>query len=215
VGAVPCEIGGEDPVIAGGTLDASSCHGAAAFRASTTRFSATRHLRVVHGIACIRALAADLRAGTANDVMNARTAQHRVGAGGTDIGTRRQQGDVLRCCVCTSLGQAIVDGLQANRMALRAVVDARVHGLGPVVFGMVSHVDLLLHRGRESARPLHRPLIRRWLSAARMVRWFRRDGPVRPCRAAGAHPGLPCPATRAAFRAGPGPVRPAFPQGGA
>ena len=113
------------------------------------------------------------------------------------------------------LCSGIVDGLKANRVALRAVVDALVHGLRPVVFGMVSHVDLLLHRGRESARPQHRPLLLLRINAVRRVRWFRRDGPARPYTAAGVLPGPPCPANRAAFRAGPGRVRPAFLRGGA
>ena len=120
----------EDPTGSGGILDALRCHGAAAFRAAATNFGAARHLRVVHGVACIGALAADLRAGTANHVVNAGTAQHRVGTGCAGIGTRRQQGDVLRGRVNTSFGQAVVDGLQADRMALRAVVDALVQAWG-------------------------------------------------------------------------------------
>src|SRR3546814_6582848 len=67
----------EDPTGSGGILDALRCHGAAAFRATATNFGAARHLRVVHGVACIGALAADLRAGTANHVVNAgRSEEH-------------------------------------------------------------------------------------------------------------------------------------------
>src|SRR3546814_1015069 len=88
-------------------------------------------------------------------------------------------------------------------MALRAVVDALVHGLGPVCCGMVSHVVLLLPRGRESARPQHRPLLLRRISAVRTVQWFRRDGSARPCTAAGAPPGPPCPENQAASLGGP------------
>src|SRR3546814_12886701 len=83
----------EDPTGSGGILDALRCHGAAAFRATATNFGAARHLRVVHGVACIGALAADLRAGTANHVVNAGTAQHRVGTGCAGIGTRPQQAE--------------------------------------------------------------------------------------------------------------------------
>src|SRR3546814_13122594 len=43
----------EDPTGSGGILDALRCHGAAAFRATATNFGAARHLRVVHGVACI------------------------------------------------------------------------------------------------------------------------------------------------------------------
>ena len=92
----------EDPAGYGGIPDASGCHGTTAFRAAATGIGAARHLGAVHGIACIGTLAADLRAGTANDGVNAGATQHRVGAGGADIGTRRQQGDVLRGCVGTS-----------------------------------------------------------------------------------------------------------------
>ena len=49
---------------------------------AATGIGAARHLGVVHGIACIGTLAADLRAGTANDGVNAGATQHRVGAGG-------------------------------------------------------------------------------------------------------------------------------------
>src|SRR5690606_25312434 len=80
----------EDPAASAGILDVSSRHGAAAFRASATNFGAARHLRVVHGIACIGALAADLRAGTAHHVVNACASQHCIGTGCTDIGARRQ-----------------------------------------------------------------------------------------------------------------------------
>src|SRR3546814_1104929 len=87
-------------------------------------------------------------------------------------------------------------------MALRAVVDALVHGLGPVCCGMVSHVVLLLPRGRESARPQHRHLLLRRISAVRTVQWFRRDGSARPCTAAGAPTGPPCPENQAASLGG-------------
>src|SRR3546814_1546967 len=54
--------------------------------------------------------------------------QHGVCAGGADVCTRRQQADVLGRGMLAALAEAIVDGLQADRMALGAVIDAIVHG---------------------------------------------------------------------------------------
>src|SRR3546814_5082208 len=58
-----------------------------------------------------------------------------------------------------ALAEAVVDGLQAGRMALGAVVDARVHGLGAMGCCVVGHVVLLRYcdSGRNPARPHHRP----------------------------------------------------------
>src|SRR3546814_19811102 len=63
----------EDPTGSGGILDALRCHGAAAFRATAPNFGAARHLRVVHGVACIGPLAPDLRAGPAHPLLTSRT----------------------------------------------------------------------------------------------------------------------------------------------
>src|SRR3546814_15303793 len=59
----------EDPTGSGGILDALRCHGAAAFRATATNFGAARHLKVVHGFACIGDLEGDLRAGNAKHAL--------------------------------------------------------------------------------------------------------------------------------------------------
>src|SRR3546814_15625146 len=58
-----------------------------------------------------------------------------------------------------ALAEAVVDGLQAGRMALGAVVDARVHGLGAMGCCLVGHVVLLRYcdSGRQPAPPHHRP----------------------------------------------------------
>ena len=45
---------------------------------------------------------------------------------------------MLWCCMLAALGEAVVDGLQANGMTLLAVVDALVYGWIAVFSGMVS-----------------------------------------------------------------------------
>src|SRR3546814_6078666 len=108
-----------------------ACHCRATLRAAATGLGTALHLAVVaHASTGLGALAADLRARTAGGRVNCSAAQHGVGAGSADVRTRRQQADVLGCSMLAALAEAVVDGLQAGRMALGAVVDARVHGLG-------------------------------------------------------------------------------------
>ena len=107
-------------------------HGRAAFSASTADFRATHHLGIAHRLAVLGALAAHFCAGSADRGVDIGATKHCRGARSADVGAAREQRNVLWCCVLAALGKAVVDGLQADRVALRAVVDALVHGLGPV-----------------------------------------------------------------------------------
>src|SRR5690606_7644989 len=148
------------PTLRGGS--GSGRHGSAAFGTPSTDVGAALHLRVVtHGLAVRRALAADLGTGAADDVVHAGAAQHRVGAGRANVGAGGHQADVFWCRVCASFGQAVVDGLQADRMALDTVVNAIVHRLRPISSGMVSHVMLLLPSGHKIGVPASPPPIAR------------------------------------------------------
>src|SRR3546814_19121557 len=96
-------------------------------RAAATGLGTALHLAVgAHAGTGLGALAADLRARTAGGRVNCSAAQHGVGAGSADVRTRRQQADVLGCSMLAALAEAVVDGLQAGRMALGAVVDAQI-----------------------------------------------------------------------------------------
>src|SRR3546814_17327573 len=78
--------------------------------------------------------------------------QHGVCAGGADVCTRRQQADVLGRGMLAALAEAIVAGLQADRMALGAVIDAIVHGLGSMGCRVVAHVLLIVAIAVENRR---------------------------------------------------------------
>src|SRR3546814_9112550 len=78
--------------------------------------------------------------------------QHGVCSGGADVCTRRQQADVLGRGMLAALAEAIVDGLQADRMALGAVIDAIVHGLRSMGCSVVGHVLLLVAIAGENRR---------------------------------------------------------------
>src|SRR3546814_2880664 len=108
-----------------------ACHCRATLRAAATGLGTALHLAVVaHASTGLGALAADLRARTAGGRVNCSAAQHGVGAGSADVRTRRQQAVVLWCSMLAALSEGVVDGIQAGRMALGAVGDERVYGLG-------------------------------------------------------------------------------------
>ena len=141
-----------------GTLVAS--HRRTTVRTSPAYIGTALHLGIfAHRFAGSCALAAHLRASVADRRMHSRATQHRVGAGGADIRAGRQQCDMVRGSVRTALAETVVDGFQADGMALRAVVDALVHGLGSMGRGMMCHVRTpsCLPCGRKPARPRHRP----------------------------------------------------------
>src|SRR3546814_9619578 len=110
-----------------------ACHCRATLRAAATGLGTALHLAVVaHASTGLGALAADLRARTAGGRVNCSAAQHGVGAGRADVRTRRQQADVLGCSMLAALAEAVVDGLQAGRLALSSVVVSRVNDRGEI-----------------------------------------------------------------------------------
>lgn len=145
------------PALLGRTLcgrSGSGCHDGAAFSTPLTDIDAALHLRVVtQGLAVGRALAANLGTGAADNLMRAGAAQHCIGAGRANSGAGGHQADVFWCRVGTSFGQTVVDGLQADRMALDTVVNAIIHGLRPINSRMISHVTLLLPSGQRIGVP--------------------------------------------------------------
>src|SRR3546814_13682939 len=121
-----------------------ACHGRATLRAAATGLGTALHRAVVaHASTGLGALAADLRARTAGGRVNCSASQPGVGAGSADVRTRRQQADVLGCSLLAALVEAVVAGLPAGRMALGAVVDALVHGLGALGCCLVGPVFIL------------------------------------------------------------------------
>ena len=61
--------------------------------------------------------------------MQCRSSQHEIGAEVTEFGTVHHRTNVFCLGVCASTVQAVLNGLQANVMAIGAVVNAVVHRL--------------------------------------------------------------------------------------
>lgn len=59
--------------------------------------------------------------------MQIRAAQHKVGAGLADLGAVKEQPDMVWLGMCSALLEAIGHGLQANPMAIQAVLDTLLH----------------------------------------------------------------------------------------
>jgi hypothetical protein len=78
-------------------------------------------------LAVLSAQLADLGADAAGAGVQVRAAQHEVGAGGADLNAVQHQADVVRRRVRTALLQAVGHGLQADGVAVLAVVDALAH----------------------------------------------------------------------------------------
>jgi hypothetical protein len=61
--------------------------------------------------------------------MQCRSAQHEIGAEVTEFSAVHHHANVFCFCVCAPTVQAMLNGLQANIMAIGAVVNAVVHCL--------------------------------------------------------------------------------------
>jgi hypothetical protein len=101
-------------------------------------------------------------ANTARRWMQCRSVQHEIGAEATEFGAVHHRANVFCFGVCAATVQAVLNGLQANVMAIGAVVDAIVHrlvhaGVNRIRF-VVGHV-LCLSKRNEIAR-LERRTIR-------------------------------------------------------
>ena len=88
--------------------------------------------------------------------MQCRSSQHEIGTKVTEFGTVHHRANVFCLGVCASTVQAVLNGLQANVMAIGAVVNAVVHrlldtGVNRIHFMVMGHGFRLSNHG-EIAR---------------------------------------------------------------
>ncbi len=115
-----------------GLLPGSRRHFAARLRAPPADLRACGHVGILaHPVALVRAALADGGAGGAGVAVHVRAAHHEIRAGAADLGAVEQQANGA----FIELGRAFPpemagSGLQANAVAVGAVLYAALHGVG-------------------------------------------------------------------------------------
>jgi len=104
----------------------SMSHLPAGIRTAVAQVGAAAHFLIVvgHLLALVAAALADFGADAAGERVQIGAADHEIGAGVADLGAIGEQPDVVPLRVPSALPQAMLDGADADRVALGAIVDA-------------------------------------------------------------------------------------------